>query len=102
MEREGFGQLLHLADARIDGPLAPLFEEGLHLVKGGLLPQQAQSLLEQITKQQGFVMLERFVQARQLLVLPESWGLKLSEKLEFSIMEAIEFESKERLVAKAV
>jgi len=35
-------------------------------------------------------------------VLPESLGLMLAEKVEFSIMEAIEFESKERLVTKAV
>ena len=34
MEREGFGQLLHLANARVDSPLAPLFEECLHLVEG--------------------------------------------------------------------
>src|ERR1035441_3047844 len=36
------------------------------------------------------------------LVLRESWGLVLAEKLEFCIMEAIEFKFEERLVTKAV
>src|ERR1035441_10826064 len=44
MEGESFGQLLHLTNARVDRPLAPFFEEDLHLVQAGLLPQQAQSL----------------------------------------------------------
>src|ERR1035441_2600801 len=35
-------------------------------------------------------------------VLRESWGLVLAEKLEFCIMEAIEFKFEERLVTKAV
>ena len=35
-------------------------------------------------------------------VLPGSWGLMLSKKLEFSVMEAIEFKSKKRLVTQAV
>src|ERR1019366_6900858 len=39
MDGESFGQLLHLADARVDRPLAPFFEEDLHLVQAGLLPQ---------------------------------------------------------------
>ena len=32
MDGESFGQLLHLTNARVDRPLAPFFEEDLHLV----------------------------------------------------------------------
>src|ERR1035441_5426804 len=35
MEGESFGQLLHLTNARVDRPLAPFFEEDLHLVQAG-------------------------------------------------------------------
>src|ERR1017187_8521393 len=53
MEGESFGQLLHLTNARVDRPLAPFFEEDLHLVQAGLLPQQAQSLLGKLTSSKG-------------------------------------------------
>jgi len=45
---------------------------------------------------------QKMVGTTAIMVLPESLGLMLAEKVEFSIMEAIEFESKERLVTKAV
>jgi hypothetical protein len=69
MAEESSGHLPHLADARFVGPSAPLVEERLHLAIGGLLPKQAQGFLEQVASEQGFIVLERLIEARQFLLL---------------------------------
>ena len=66
---ESLGQLHHLADSRLGGEVAPLVEEGVHLSVRGLLPEQPKCFLEQIPREQGFVMLEGLIQARQFLLL---------------------------------
>src|SRR5208283_2018662 len=65
---ESLGYLPHLANARFVGPSAPLVEERPHLVIGGLLPEQPQSLLEQIASEQRLIVFESFVEARQFLL----------------------------------
>src|ERR1035437_1995228 len=69
MAEESSGHLPHLADARFVGPSAPLVEERPHLAIGGLLPKQAQGFLEQIASEQGLIVLERLIEARQFLLL---------------------------------
>src|ERR1035437_4092745 len=69
MAEESSGHLPHLVDARFVGPSAPLVEERPHLAIGGLLPKQAQGFLEQIASEQGLIVLERLIEARQFLLL---------------------------------
>src|ERR1017187_7095510 len=69
MAEESSGQLPHLANARFVGPSAPLVKERPHMAVGGLLPEQPQGLFQQVAGEQRLIGFERFVEARQFLLL---------------------------------
>src|ERR1017187_5092669 len=69
MAEESSGQLPHLANSRIVAPSAPLVKERPHLAVGGLLPEQPQGLFQQVAGEQRLIVFERFVEARQFLLL---------------------------------
>ena len=60
--------MIKMANASLAGLFAPIFEEGLHLMAGGLIPEFAQFLFQVPAEQERFVQLEGLVEFRNLIL----------------------------------